>query len=91
MAEIVIYGSSAILGGCFMMYSYTSVRANKKNKNIKELQAKKYMEDEKKKKVFEQKKKQYDENIKKYKEENKLLCEFSEISIRERKNMVGKM
>jgi len=51
MAEIVIYGSSAILGGCFMMYSYTSVRANKKNKinkNIKELQQKKYMEDEKK-------------------------------------------
>jgi hypothetical protein len=78
MAEIVIYGTSAILGGCFMMYSYMSFRTNKENKIIKELQQKKYMEDEEKKKVFEQKKKQYDENIKIYKNNNSQ--DFSEIS-----------
>jgi hypothetical protein len=81
MAEIVIYGTSAILGGCFMMYSYMSFRTNKENKQnkiIKELHQKKYMEDEEKKKVFEQKKKQYDENIKIYKNNNSQ--DFSEIS-----------
>ena len=61
-----------------MMYSYMSFRTNKENKIIKELQQKKYMEDEEKKKVFEQKKKQYDENIKIYKNNNSQ--DFSEIS-----------
>jgi len=87
MAEIIIYGTSAILGGCFMMYSYTSVRLNKEKKRtniIKELQQKKYMEDEEKKKVFDEKKKQYDENIRIYKQykakENNNLSNFSGIS-----------
>ena len=87
MAEIIIYGTSAILGGCFMMYSYTSVRLNKEKKRtniIKELQQKKYTEDEEKKKVFDEKKKQYDENIRIYKQhkakENNNLCNFTEIS-----------
>jgi len=87
MAEIIIYGTSAILGGCFMMYSYTSVRLNKekkRTKDIKELQQKKYMEDEEKKRVFDAKKKQYDENIRIYKQyktkENNNLSNFSEFS-----------
>jgi len=58
MAEIIIYGTSAILGGCFMMYSYTSVRMNKEKKRtkiIKELQQKNIWKMKKKKRSLMQK------------------------------------
>jgi hypothetical protein len=87
MAEIVLYGTSAIIGSCFIFYSYRTVVTNKeKNKNE---------EFKKKNELFDIKKKEIDENVNKYKkyiiQEEKILDEYPNICIEERKNIARKI
>jgi len=91
MAEIVLYGTSAIIGSCFIFYSYRTVVTNKE----KNIQKNKNEDIKKKNELFDIKKKEIDENVNKYKkyiiQEEKILDEYPDICIEERKKIARKI